>query len=859
MSDLREQLQSTLGASYTFERELGGGGMARVFVATEASLGRRVVVKVLPPELAEGVSVDRFKREIQFAAQLQHAHIVPVLSAGDVDGLPYFTMPFVDGESLRARLARGELPMNDVVSILRDVARALDAAHAKGVIHRDIKPDNVLLSGGAAVVTDFGVAKAIASAASVGERETLTVRGIALGTPLYMAPEQAAADPRTDHRADIYAFGTMAYEMVAGRPPFGGRLPQQLAAAHATETPVSLAQLRPAVPAALGALVMRCLAKSPADRPQSAREILAAFDSIATPVGGSDATARPWSRRRVALTLTAAVAIVAIVAAAVFASRGSSRAPLDPKHVMVLPFENLNGDTTLSQVGRITAEWIGQGIRNLDSVRVVSSLAMASMADAKGRSFADVRQLAQSLKAGTVISGTFYRQGDSLHFHGQATRVSTGDVAMSIDGVVGPVGDPMVAIRTLTERFMGGLSSTALPDSRGISLGYAPLYAAAREFERGQELFRQRKYPEAIPYFRRAFEIDSTFNTARVMYLTAMGNSRHPAVADSVTRWLESRRDRLTRWERTNVDYIRAWLDGKQETALELMRSASARDSGEWLWLYLTGLAANNRNLPRLAIKALEAVRNPSPDSSWVPYWTNLASAHHQLGDFETELRVANHADSLHPSELFTQRLRATASMGDTASVRRLIDSVATPASDPVTTRADWMYLAFLELHAHGHPKEANELLARARTALAEGPATAAPTLQRLITTAEVLLAMGRFDTAYTLYVDLARRDTTGDITLRARVGVAAAGMHDSATARRVLDEMAQGRRPYDRGTTELWSATIAAQLGDKELAVSLLKQAAEKGSGVFNAHRLTEFQQLKGFPPFEALLRPKG
>ena len=277
MPDLREQLQSTLGTSYTFERELGGGGMARVFVATEASLGRRVVVKVLPPELAEGVSVDRFKREIQFAAQLQHAHIVPVLSAGDVNGLPYFTMPFVDGESLRARLARGELPMNDVVSILRDVARALDAAHAKGVIHRDIKPDNVLLSGGAAVVTDFGVAKAIASAASVGDRETLTVRGIALGTPLYMAPEQAAADPRTDHRADIYAFGTMAYEMIAGRPPFGGRLPQQLAAAHATETPVSLAQLRPAVPAALAcagdALSGEESRGSPAKRARDSRRV----------------------------------------------------------------------------------------------------------------------------------------------------------------------------------------------------------------------------------------------------------------------------------------------------------------------------------------------------------------------------------------------------------------------------------------------------------------------------------------------------------------------------------------------------------------------------------------------------------
>jgi serine/threonine protein kinase len=200
--------------------------MSRVFVASETALGRKVVVKVLLPELAIGVSVDRFRREVQLAAQLQHPHIVPLLSAGEAEGLPYFIMPFVTGESLRARVTReGELPVSETVRILRDVVSALAYAHARGVIHRDIKPDNVLISGGVAVVTDFGVAKAVSASADVTKAAGVTSLGVALGTPAYMAPEQATANPQTDHRADIYALGVMAYEMLTGLPPFAGRSP----------------------------------------------------------------------------------------------------------------------------------------------------------------------------------------------------------------------------------------------------------------------------------------------------------------------------------------------------------------------------------------------------------------------------------------------------------------------------------------------------------------------------------------------------------------------------------------------------------------------------------------------------------
>jgi tRNA A-37 threonylcarbamoyl transferase component Bud32/tetratricopeptide (TPR) repeat protein len=285
-TELRDQLQSTLGSSYTLGHELGGGGMSRVFAATETSLGRQVVVKVLPPEMAEGVSIERFKREIQLAAQLRHPHIVPVLAAGVSNGLPYYTMPLEEGHSLRARLAKsGPMPVTEVISVLRDVAKALAYAHERGVVHRDIKPDNVLLTGGAAVVTDFGVAKALAASKREDIGVTLTQIGSSLGTPAYMAPEQAAADTNSNHRADIYAFGVMAYEMLAGRPPFYGKSGQKLLAAQMGERPEPIADVRPDVPPVLAQLVMKCLEKDADDRPQSATDLVRVLETVTS--GGS--------------------------------------------------------------------------------------------------------------------------------------------------------------------------------------------------------------------------------------------------------------------------------------------------------------------------------------------------------------------------------------------------------------------------------------------------------------------------------------------------------------------------------------------------------------------------------------------
>ncbi len=408
MPELREQLQGTLGDSYQLEQELGGGGMSRVFVAHETSLGRKVVVKVLPPDMAAAVSIDRFRREIQLAAQLQHPHIVPLLSAGETGGLPYFTMPFVKGESLRARLSHGELPISEAIRILREIASALAYAHENGVVHRDIKPENILISGGSAMVTDFGVAKAV-SASSGAAGHSITSLGVALGTPAYMAPEQATADPNTDNRADIYALGVVAYEMLTGSTPFTGRSPQATLAAQVTEAPDSVTRRRPAVPPPLAALIMKCLEKRPADRPQTAADVMHELDALSTPSGGLTPTAalpaassRSFTRRAaIAAAGVAALALIGFVAM----RAGRAAAPSNTASVVpviaVLPFENRGRPEGQEFTDGMTEE-ITNRLTSVRGLRVIGRQSANAYASTKKTP----QQIAQELGVQYILTGT---------------------------------------------------------------------------------------------------------------------------------------------------------------------------------------------------------------------------------------------------------------------------------------------------------------------------------------------------------------------------------------------------------------------------------------------------------------------
>ena len=301
--------------------------MATVFLADDVKHNRKVAIKVLKEDLAASVGAARFLREIQIAAQLQHPNILPLLDSGDADGLLYYVMPYVDGQSLRQRLAHErELPIGEAVRLIVEVVDALAHAHAHGVVHRDIKPDNVMLSGRHALITDFGVARAVseASAASGGN---VTSMGVALGTPTYMAPEQAVADPNVDQRADIYAVGVVAYELLAGRPPFNGASPQQVLAAHVTEKPEPLSRHRPGVSPALEGVIMRCLEKRAADRWQRCDDLLAALEPLATPSGGTAPTSarlEPIARASSMKWAVVGAAVVAAVATGWFAFKRPS-------------------------------------------------------------------------------------------------------------------------------------------------------------------------------------------------------------------------------------------------------------------------------------------------------------------------------------------------------------------------------------------------------------------------------------------------------------------------------------------------------------------------------------------------------
>ncbi|HJU72544.1 MAG TPA: protein kinase [Gemmatimonadaceae bacterium] len=521
-------LHEALAGSYVIDRELGGGGMSRVYLAHDVALERMVVIKVLSSELVTGVSRERFRREVLVSARLQHPNIVPVLDAGEAAGEPYFVMAYVEGEPLSARLQReGRLPNAEVVRILRDVARALAYAHAQGVVHRDIKPGNVLLTSGAAVVADFGIAKALAAGlhTSGDDHGTLTRVGMSVGTPAYMAPEQAAGDPKTDHRADLYSFGLMAYEMLTGQNPMARATPAETLVAHLTFNPDPVRVRRPAISGSLGSLVMQCLEKVPANRPPTAAAVADALEDptmvSGVDVATSDVQSVAQVRRRRLLLLGGAALAAAAVAGVLLWQRtpndtATQSAAVTTPAIAVLPFATISSDSSDAFLAAGMTDQLTSALARVAGWRVASRRAVEQYQqdDTTGSGFA------KSLGLTHVVEGAVQRQGGRLRV---AVRLVDGGTGFSLwsDVFEYQQADVFAIQDEIAERIVTAIGGTigapavAAKDSASGDGTTKP--EAYERYLRARFLFAKRDVAslrEALAEFQAATRLDSSFAAA---------------------------------------------------------------------------------------------------------------------------------------------------------------------------------------------------------------------------------------------------------------------------------------------------------------------------------------------------------
>jgi len=502
VADLQARLQSVLGDAYHIERELGGGGMSRLFLATEASLHRQVVIKLLPPEFASEVSATRFRQEIGVAAHLQHTNILPVLTAGAKDDLLFYVMPFVSGESLRHRLTReGRLPLPDAMRILHEIADALAHAHAEGVIHRDIKPENILLLGSHAVLTDFGVARALAESRS-GDR--LTDTGLALGTPGYMSPEQAAGERNVDARADIYALAVVGYEMLAGFPPFAGPTAQAVIAAHLTATPKPLTEVRPETPPEVAKAIARALAKDPNARLRTSAEFRDAFG----PAPGRASPRRLSKQARITIGIMAA-ALVAGAAALLL--RPKALLSLDPDLLAVAPFDVLAPNLELWHEGLV--DILSRNLDGAGPLRTVSPSVVVRRWSGRADP-PSATELGRRTGARLVVFGSLVAAGQD------SVRLSATVFDVRLGGALADIEQHDAAVHM--DRLGDSLSVAVLRElgrtrpigaARLASLGSSS-FPAIKAFLRAEQFYRHAAWDSALVYAQHAVAIDSNFTLA---------------------------------------------------------------------------------------------------------------------------------------------------------------------------------------------------------------------------------------------------------------------------------------------------------------------------------------------------------
>lgn len=656
-------IPESLADRYPISRELGRGGMAVVYLGRDVKHGRDVAVKIIRPDLAAALGRERFLREIAIAAQLRHPHIVPLYDSGEVDGVLYYVMPYESDQSLRDRLARdGPLAVSDALAVLRDVCDALAYAHQHGIVHRDVKPDNVLVAGRHAMVSDFGVAKAMTE--STRDAATLTTLGIVLGTPAYMAPEQVTADPQVDHRVDIYAVGVLAFELLTGRPPFGGER-QEVLSAHLTKPPVPVRTLRPEVPPAFSDCIMKCLEKDRVDRWQSAEEILHRLESLDTSGARAEVESAPIVRsgtasnevtefpgkgarradlrRRTAIGALLGVGALVIGASWVMRNnRGDAAQPPPrtvtspvsrPLAIAVLPFENL---------GPADEEYFAAGMTDEITNRLAAVSGLGVIGSRATRRYAGtqtaVREIGRELGIDYVLVGSVRWNGRSSRSVRITLELLRAEDARQLwsttyDRVIDDVFDVQSDIAgqvvdrlgvTLAEGERSRLSAQPTENHQAYTLYLKGRYFWNKRTERDIDI--------AVDYFQQATDLDPGYSLAwvgiadtwifRGWYSQLAPRETFPKAKHAVMRALEfdsTLAEAHASLAHIHLEFDHDWVAAEREYRKAIALNPTYAVAHHWYGGFLSAMGRHKE-----AMQQAQTARSLDPLSPIIQTWVGL-------------------------------------------------------------------------------------------------------------------------------------------------------------------------------------------------------------------------------------------
>ncbi len=878
---------------YKILQKLGEGGMGVVYKAHDTRLDRTVALKFFSSKLTVTEQArTRFMHEARAASALDHPNICTIYEIGESqDGQLFIVMPAYEGTPLSEIIQNGPLAIGRAIGIAIEIADGLQAAHEKGIIHRDIKSSNIFITQKEKVkVMDFGLAR------STG-MSMVTKTGMTIGTIPYMSPEQARGE-RVDHRTDIWSLGVILYEMVSGRLPFLSDYSEALVYSILNEEPEPLTSLRSHVPMELERIVVKCLQKDPSSRYQHIEDLAVDLmqlqkatensgssvrrSSLATrphipsetveekSFGAEDAVPAasssipPGKRGYLILLLSAGAAIVLAFVTYAYFSTPRDTLQLSSNRIAVMVFENMTGDPALDPIGRMVSDWITQGLTQTGLVEIVPSASLFAVTrDLESAGLihtgsAGVKFIAEATDAGIVVSGTYYKVGSQLQLQAQITDVLSDKLLFATEHLAGSLDNPTRTIEQLRQQIMGTLA-THLDERLSPMVkmtGRHPTYEAYRQYIDGVEQYSKRDFPNAIAAFKRAIESDSGYMPAYMYLAVSYLMEGNMAMADTVVASLKGNRELFTPLERANMDWLEGLLRGDRAKALQAARiAASYAPNSESTNMLIRESFFSNR--PREALSAISSVnRNVGyyrMDLS--SYYESFCSIYHILEEYEKELETAREARKIFPEDFgfLNVEIRALIGLGEIEKVDKLLDESLTLPAQHDATPGGTMRLAGIELRAHGYPESALSAFDRAINWYHERPG------EYMDMYAMTLYHARRWEQSKTVFEKLAP-DEHDDIFIYGFLGVIAAREGNRTEALRISKWLEELDRPYLFGRNTVWRARIAAQLGEPAQSVALLREAFRQGAsyGIW-LHNDFDFEPLRDYKPFRELLVPRG